>query len=142
VPETREHDLLDNFETIKILLATLGYPLFEDLRKANSDKEVLYCKGKEASAQGDMVDDGFIVYKGSKANKEETATAGIWVTGNRKKLIDSKILVEEGGVLVFSEDYIFGSPSTAAATVLGRRANGWTEWKNKEGKTIDELFRK
>jgi len=142
VPETREHDLLDNFETIKILLATLGYPLFEDLRKTKSDKETLYCKGKEASAQGDMVDDGFIVYKDSKANKEETVTAGIWVTGHRKKLIDSKILVEEGGVLVFKEDYIFGSPSTAAATVLGRRANGWTEWKNKEGVTIDELYRK
>ncbi|MBU6177892.1 MAG: GIY-YIG nuclease family protein, partial [Bacteroidetes bacterium] len=142
VPETREHDLLDNFETIKILLATLGYPLFEELRKTKSDKETLYCKGKVASAQGDMVDDGFIVYKDSKANIVETATAGIWVTGTRKKLIDSKILVEEGGVLVFTEDYIFGSASTAAASVLGRRANGWTEWKNKEGKTINELFRK
>ena len=142
VPETREHDLLDYFETIKILLATLGYPLFEDLRKLKSDKETLYCKGKEASAQGNMVDDGFIVFKGSKANKAETATAGIWVSGSRKKLIDSKILVEDCGVLVFKEDYVFGSPSTAAATVLGRRANGWTEWKNKEGKTIDELFRK
>ena len=35
----------------------------------------------------------------------------------------------------------FGSPSTAAATVLGRRANGWMEWKNKEGVNIDQLFR-
>ena len=36
---------------------------------------------------------------------------------------------------------MFGSPSAAAAAVLGRRANGWTEWKDKEGKTIDKLFR-
>ena len=43
--------------------------------------------------------------------------------------------------MIFSEDYLFGSSSTAASVVLGRQANGWTEWKNKEGKTIDKLFR-
>jgi hypothetical protein len=25
--------------------------------------------------------------------------------------------------------------------VLGRRANGWTEWKDKDNKTIDEIYR-
>jgi hypothetical protein len=45
-------------------------------------------------------------------------------------------------MLVFSSDFIFSSYSAAAACVLARRANGWVEWKNKEGKTIDELKRK
>jgi len=141
VPETREHDLLDNFDTIKILLATLGYPLFEEVRKAKSEKEILYCKGKDAFAEGEFVDDGFVVLKGSKATLQETKTAGIWVTGNRKRLKEANILVQENGIYIFKEDYLFGSPSTAAATVLGRRANGWMEWKNKEGKTLDELKR-
>ena len=33
------------------------------------------------------------------------------------------------------------SPSAAAAAVLARSANGWNEWKNANGKTIDELYR-
>ncbi len=142
ITESMEADLLDNYDTVKILLATLGYPIFEEIKKSlEKKKEILFCKGKDASAEGDMVDDGFVVFKGSVANREESNTAGTWVTGMRKKLVDSQILVEENGVYIFTEDYLFGSPSSAAASVLGRRANGWTEWKNKEGKTIDKLFR-
>lgn len=141
ITESMEADLLDNFETIKILLSTLGYPIFEEIRKSIKQKEILYCKGKDAKAEGEMIDDGFAVLKGSKATKEETKTAGTWVTGMRKKLVDDKIVIEEQGILIFTQDFIFGSPSAAAAAVLGRRANGWTEWKNKDGKTIDEIYR-
>ncbi|MCX6313624.1 MAG: GIY-YIG nuclease family protein [Sphingobacteriales bacterium] len=142
ITESMEADLLDNYETIKILLATLGFPIFEEIRKQSTKKsEILYCKGKLAAAEGDMLDDGFVVFKDSTANKEESPSATSWVIETRKKLIESKILVENGPVFKFSEDYIFGSPSTAAAVVLARQANGWTEWKNKSGKTIDELYR-
>lgn len=142
VTESMEADLLDNYETIKVLLATLGFPVFEEIRKTTiKKKEILYCKGKEAIAEGDMIDDGFVVFKGSKANIEETRTAGSWVNGMRTKLIKSKILKQEKNIYVFTEDYVFGSPSAAAAAVLGRRANGWTEWKDKEGITIDKIYR-
>jgi hypothetical protein len=142
ITESMEADLLDNFETIKVLLATLGFPIFEEIRKSTlQKKDLLYCKGKDAMAQGEMIDDGFVVLKGSKSNKDETRTAGTWVTSMRKKLLDDKILIPDNGVFVFAEDFVFGSPSAAAAAVLGRRANGWTEWKDKEGKTIDEIYR-
>lgn len=142
ISESMEADLLDNFETIKVLLSTLGFPIFEEIRKSKiTEKEILTCKGKNANAQGELTDDGFVVFKGSKANIEETKTAGNWVIGTRKKLIDDNILINENGVYVFTEDFLFGSPSSAAASVLGRRANGWIEWKNNEGKTIDEIYR-
>jgi hypothetical protein len=142
IPESRECDLLDNFETIKILLATLGYPLFEEKRKSANAKEYFFCKGKDASAQGELVDDGFVVFKGAKCTFEETKSAGSWVVGHRKKLIDDGLLKEEDGVLVLQDDFVFASPSGAAATVLARRANGWKEWKDKNGITLDELKRK
>ena len=33
------------------------------------------------------------------------------------------------------------SPSAAAGAVLARRANGWTEWKDESGNTLDLLKR-
>ena len=142
ISESMEADLHDNFETMKILLSTLGFPIFEEIRNAEtSNKEILYCKGKDAIAQGELTDDGFVVFKGSKANVSETKTAGDWVLGLRNKLKENGILILENNIYIFTEDYLFGSPSSAAASVLGRRANGWTEWKNKDKKTIDEIYR-
>jgi hypothetical protein len=50
-------------------------------------------------------------------------------------------LVDGDGSYRFSQDYIFGSPSAAAAVVFGLTANGWIEWKDKEGKTLHEVKR-
>jgi hypothetical protein len=36
------------------------------------------------------------------------------------------------------DDQLFITPSDM---VLGRSSNGWIEWKNKNGKTLDELKR-
>lgn len=140
VPEAMQADLLDNFETIKILVSTLGFPIFDHIRKPDK-KDILYCKGKEAFAEGEYAEDGLIVFSGSKCNLEETKTAGPWVIGMRERLKQSGILKREGNIYKFTSDYIFSSPSAAAATVLGRRANGWTEWRYKDGRTLDEVKR-
>jgi hypothetical protein len=142
ISESREYDLLDNFDTAKILLATLGYPIFEEKRKAKSNKELFYCKGKEASAVGELTDDGFLVYKDGKANIETTKGMNKWIGVLRKRLIEEDILKNENNTYIFQQDYIFNSPSAAAAVVLGRSANGWTSWKDKNGKTLDDLKRK
>ena len=36
----------------------------------------------------------------------------------------------------------FNTPSGASNFVLGGSTNGWIEWKDRDGKTLDELFRK
>ena len=41
-----------------------------------------------------------------------------------------------------SKSMSFSSPSAAACFVLGASTNGWTEWKDKSGRTLDELFRR
>jgi hypothetical protein len=60
----------------------------------------------------------------------------------RHRLLQSKVIEEDSTHYVFAQDYIFNSPSTAGGVILGRSTNGWTKWKNKEGKTLDELKRK
>lgn len=142
IPETLEADLLDNFDTIKILLSTLGFPLFETIAKSDKPSTRLYCKGRNAFAGGEYGDDGLVVFKGSTANKELAAGCNTTIRILREKLLDSKLLIEKGDVYEFTEDYLFNSPSSAAAQVLARSSNGWSEWKDKNGRTLDELKRK
>ena len=141
VSEPVEADLYDNFETMRILASTLGYPVFDEIKKPKL-KELIICKGKDAYAEGEYTEDGLIVFAGAKCNLAETKTAGSWIIGMRAELKESGVLVEKDGVLVFTSDHVFSSPSASAAVVLARRANGWIEWKYKDGRTLDEVKRK
>ena len=141
ISEAVEADLQDNFETIRILISTLGFPLFDRIQKPQK-KDVLVCKGKDAYAEGEYTEDGLIVFANSTANLQETKTAGPWVTNMRAKLLEQGILQADTEVYRFTADHVFSSPSAAAAAVLARRANGWVEWKYKDGRTLDEVKRK
>lgn len=49
-----------------------------------------------------------------------------------------KNVVDENGIFV--KDYLFSSPSLAAAMILGRNANGLTEWKNSKKITLKQVL--
>jgi hypothetical protein len=52
-----------------------------------------------------------------------------------------ELQVREDGHLHFTQNYLFNTPSGAAAVILGRTSNGWVDWKNKDGKTLSEVKR-
>lgn len=143
VTESMEADMLDCFETTKILLSTLGFPLFDSISRENyrTSEDIYKMKSKEAIAEGDLIDEGFVVYRGSKAVKDTLPSCHKYMIDLRDKLIDTGILSLEGNVYVFTEDYIFSSPSTAGGVVSGRPTNGWKTWKNINRKTLDEIKR-
>ena len=91
VSESMKADLLDNFETVKILVATLGYPIFDQIKKPQK-KDILYCKGKAAKAEGEYTEDGLIVFAGSTCNLQETQAAGPYVKNWREQLIEDGVL--------------------------------------------------
>ena len=140
VPETLEADLLDSFDTIKVLLSTLGFTLFESIKLQKRARKLYYCNGNGVSATGEYLEDGFVVHKDSQAKLHLANSATF--TSSRQKLIDSGILKEKDGILIFEEDYLFSSPSSAGGQVLGRNTNGWDKWKTKDGKSLDEIERK
>ncbi len=143
VTESMEADLLDSFDTIKILLSTLGFPVYEKVGKEFiHEKEILYLKGRDIKAEGDLIDDGFVVFKGSQVKKETTPSCHAHLISTRQKLLQNNILIEKTDYYEFSQDYVFNSPSTAGGVVLGRSTNGWKKWRNEDGKTLDELKRK
>ena len=82
-----------------------------------------------------------MVFAGSTCNVEVTKTVGEWVINKRHDLLKTNILIQKNEVYEFVANYIFSSPSAAAAVVLGRSANGWKEWKYIDGKTLDEVKR-
>ena len=41
---------------------------------------------------------------------------------------------------VYINDHLFSSPSMAAIAILGRNANGYTEWKNKDNVSLKKLI--
>jgi hypothetical protein len=63
------------------------------------------------------------------------------VNSVHQRLLNEGVLEEHDGKLRFVKDYLFKSPSGAAAAVLGRTANGWISWKRADGQTLSEIKR-
>jgi hypothetical protein len=58
-----------------------------DKIKKPQKKNILVCKGKNAIAEGEYTEDGFIVVAGSKANVEATKTIPLSFKGIWQKLV-------------------------------------------------------
>ena len=59
----------------------------------------------------------------------------------REKLL-KEYTVLDGDKLVLESDMTFSSPSTAADFCIGSSNNGWLVWKDKDGNTLDSVYRK
>ena len=126
------------------MLPVLGVHAFEQAPKAPAAKAgpVLTCKGKGVQATGYEASQGFVVRAGSQAVADTVPSMALHVRGMfdlRQELIGNGVLGLQGGLYQFTQDYSFSSPSTAAAAVLGRSANGRIEWKAADGRTLKEL---
>ncbi len=126
------------------MLPVLGVHAFEQAPKAPAAKAgpALTCKGKGVQAMGYEASQGFVVRAGSQAVADTVPSMALHVRGMydlRQELIGNGVLGLQGGLYQFTQDYSFSSPSTAAAVVLGRSANGRIEWKAADGRTLKEL---
>ncbi len=143
ISESRVHDLLDHFDTIQVLLTTLGFSLFERVDKTGeSDSEKFQIKFKDIIALGKYTDEGFVVLKGSEARLEFAPSFRQTQIALREKLIEEGVLSRQKNELVFSQNYLFPSPSAASDMIKGNSSNGWIEWKTAGGRTLDEIKRK
>lgn len=156
-PPWLEADCQEIFDTIRTLVSTLGQPIFEPLAvrrevsegvgvpavaQAEPAPQVPFrCKGPGADATGQYTEEGMVVLKGSQARMDVVASTPASTQRNRQRLITSGELKLEGDAYVFQRDVLFQAPSRASNVVLGRNSNGWSEWKDPAGKTLDELKR-
>lgn len=146
-PSLSEPDCADMqvfLENMLGMLPVLGIHAFEQtttLPTAVTDT-VLICRGKGVTASGYEATQGFVVRADSQAVIESVPSMQQHVRGMfdlREELIGNGVLEREGDHFRFAQDFVFSSPSTAAAVVLGRSANGRVEWKDANGRTLKEL---
>lgn len=144
-PAPLEADCWEIFDTLRTLIATLGQPVLEPLVKAKDQAtaaDYFYCKASNYDAVGQYTEEGLVVLKGSEARIRITPNMAAGALGKRRQaLVEDGTLKEDGDAYVFQRDVLFKSPSGASDIVAGASTNGWIMWKNKDGKTLDELKR-
>lgn len=134
--------MLNEFiENAKLLVSTLGKKVFEppiEKSRPQSDEEsIFYIKAvRGADASGMMTQDGFSVFKGAYIANSTSPSMSASLLKLRDRLIEENIVDDN---FMFTKDHLFTSPSFAAAIVLGRNANGRTEWRRIDGKCINDL---
>jgi len=144
LPESDREDMEVFFGRIRQLLPVLGSDILAPIAQTGVNAQpggVLFCRIKDAEARGQRTANGFVVFKGSTAVLEQrpSAEAYPYVVVQRDQLIEDGTLVQKGGVLVFTKDAEFSSPSAAAAVIHGGSANGLIAWKTKDGRTLKQV---
>lgn len=142
MPKLSEADAADAESFLADLLLCLpliGLNLFEKAKINVTRSREFYLRGKGIRARGMESPQGFIVRAGSQAVKDETPSIYSYLLDLRKALLKQGVLRSDGSVYKLVQDYTFNSPSTAAGVLLGRSANGRTEWKDAQGRTLKEI---
>ncbi len=144
LPESDREDMEVFFERIRQLLPVLGSDIITPIAQPAARAQpggVLYCRIKEAEARGQRTANGFVIFKGSTAILEERPSTEKYpyLLAQRKQLIVDGTLIGKGGLLSFTKDSEFTSPSAAAVVIHGGSANGLTAWKSKDGKSLKQL---
>jgi hypothetical protein len=144
-PSLSEADLADMglfLDNLLGILPVMEVHAFEQVGKRQAQNTILVCQGKGTTAKGYEATQGFVVQQGSLATGETAPSMTRYVRrlyDLRTELIENGVLAKDGDHYRFTQDYSFSSPSTAAAVVLGRNANGRTEWKDSKGRTLKTL---
>lgn len=144
IMEEKESELEEFINNARIVMGTLGYPIFEPfLGKSTSvdntpdtDKEMLpfYLKTTKANAIGYQTREGFVICKGSQLASQPTQSCPEIIKRLRER---QSAHIDLQNILI--EDILLPSPSAAAGFVTFASANGLTMWATEDGRTFKEL---
>lgn len=140
LPEYQVATMEEFLDNIRLLTAALGFPIMEKLigEQDAAEKKKYYFDVKGARATGIYNENGFVVLAGSTCVREFTKSSHQRFVHQRKKLLETGVLIDGGEFYQFAQDQDFPSPSTAGTMVSASSINGWICWKDDKGKTLDE----
>lgn len=147
VTEEKESELEEFIDYARIIIGTLGHMVFVPLTESNLTdsqdivdySEVLFYLKRKSKKSGQIIEamckqtkEGFVVLQGSHIETIDSQSIPSGIKDARKNAN-----IDENEIL--QEDVLFNSPSYAAAFVIGGHANGLTEWKTEDGRTLKEI---
>lgn len=128
------------YEEIKFIMATQGYKM-DNSKTTLNEANILHTTRNGIQAFGVYDGEKFEVLEGSEVDMNRKCHSDK-MEMQRQTAIQNGNIICVGGKHKLNVSVSFTSPSSAAMFVLGGSTNGWVEWKNKGGKTLDELFRR
>ena len=141
--EIDEYDLPlieEVYEEIKFIMATQGYKM-ENSKATLNEANILHTTRNGVHAFGVYDGEKFEVLEGSEIDMSRKCHSER-IEKQRQTAIQNGDIVCRDSKYILNVSVPFTAPSSAAMFVHGGSTNGWVEWKNKEGKTLDELFRR
>lgn len=142
--EIDEYDLPlieEVYEEIRFIMATQGYKM-ESSENSINEANTLHTTRNGVKAFGAYDGDHFEVLEGSQIDFSRRVMLEKYNAQREKLLNDGDIIADKNGVYILKVSLEFNTPSGASDFVLGGSTNGWIEWKNREEKTLDEIYRK
>lgn len=110
---------------------------------SSSEETLFLFEAKKAKAAGHPIGDrskpGFVVTKGSTANIQPAKSLRPAIKELRQELVTSGVLIEDGEVLSFIQEYTFKSPSAAACVIAGNPRSGMDAWRDMKGQSLKDL---
>ncbi len=113
-----------------------GQQLFYIIKNYGTKREC-HAKGKY-----DITNNKFIILKDSILSLDVSLTFRFSVSDAMRQNFIKLNCVKKANGYVVKRDALCESPSAAASFVLGRSANGWSEWKDKDNRTLKDVYKK
>ncbi len=143
------------FEEAKNYICAAGFDIFlkriEELEiktsgpikeSVQNGKHLFFCTRAGSNAQGFFIEktEEFVVLAGSEFRSGKCDSLKPQFIDKRKAFIEANCMQSKGKIILKS-DYTFPSPSAAALMIVGGSSNGWTRWKDENGRTLSDVYR-
>ena len=128
------------YDEIQFIMGTQGYKM-DDTKTSLDEAAVLHTTRNGIEAFGIYDGEKFEVLEGSQVNIDKEVKLERY-NKQRAELLENGSITKVDDKYILNAILTFNTPSGASDFILGGSTNGWAEWKNKNGKTLDELYRK
>ena len=120
-------------------MAALGYRMND--ANDQSNQNIFTTSRRGIVGMGTYSGEAFDLLPGSEIDMTKPSLTQSYNAKRQECLGNGTIAKKDDGKFYLTKVLTFKTPSGASDFVLGGSTNGWMEWKDRDGKTLDQLFR-